>query len=227
MRGDLDKVTGTAVIIDSSPLRVQLYRPLLAQRGIDVVAVSPSLGRAADLAEVSDCDLLVVDAGEQADSGSLYRLLRRAHRRCPNVASVVLIDEADRAAVEAAVAAGACATLDRSADMRRVTRLTADAFAAFRAETLRAGIGSAAQARLTRREIEILRLVAEGRSNRQVGQLLWVTDQTVKFHLANAYRKLGVRNRYEASRWAIGRGLVKEQSVPVGADQLQPAGSGA
>lgn len=227
MRGEINKVTGTAVIIDSSALRVQLYRPLLAQRGIDVVAVSPSLARAADLAEVSDCDLLVVDAGEQADSGSLYRLLRRAHRRCPNIASVVLVDESDRAVVEAAVAAGACATLDRSADMRRVARLTADAFAACRAESVRAGLGSAGRARLTRREIEILRLVAEGRSNRQVGQLLWVTDQTVKFHLANAYRKLGVRNRFEASQWAITRGLVKEQSVPVDAQRLRPAGSRA
>ena len=47
--------------------------------------------------------------------------------------------------------------------------------------------------KLTRRELEILRLVSEGRSNRQVGEVLWVTDQTVKFHLANVYRKLGVR----------------------------------
>jgi DNA-binding NarL/FixJ family response regulator len=219
--------TGTAVIIDPSPLRTQLYKPLLAQKGIDVVAVSPSLARAADLAEVSECDLLVVDAGEQADSGSLYRLLRRAHRRCPNVTSVVLVDETEHAIVEAAVAAGACATIDRSSDMRRVVYLATEHFVASRAESVQAGLG-AARARLTRREIEILRLVAEGRSNRQVGQLLWVTDQTVKFHLANAYRKLGVRNRFEASQWAITRGLVKdEQSVPTTVERLRPAGSRA
>jgi DNA-binding CsgD family transcriptional regulator len=55
---------------------------------------------------------------------------------------------------------------------------------------------------LTSRETEILRLVAEGRPNRQVAKILWVTEQTIKFHLANIYRKLGVRNRIEASRWA-------------------------
>jgi len=82
-----------------------------------------------------------------------------------------------------------------------------------------------ARTRLTRREIEILRLVAEGRSNREVGQLLWVTDQTVKFHLANAYRKLGVRNRFEASQWAITRGLVKAEHAPLGGQRLRPAGS--
>jgi DNA-binding NarL/FixJ family response regulator len=41
-----------------------------------------------------------------------------------------------------------------------------------------------------------------------VAKLLWVTDQTVKFHLANTYRKLGVRNRTEASEWAAEHGLV-------------------
>lgn len=47
-------------------------------------------------------------------------------------------------------------------------------------------------ARLTRRELEILRLVAEGLSNAQLASRLWVTEQTVKFHLSNVYRKLGV-----------------------------------
>ncbi len=225
---EFSEITATAVIIDPSPLRTQGYRPLLAQQGIDVVAVSPSLARAADLAEVSDCDLLVVDAGEQADSGSLYRLLRRAHRRCPKVTSVVLgVEETEHAIVEAAVAAGACATIDRSGDMRRVVYLAAEHFAESRAESAADGLGSA-RARLTRREIEILGLVAEGRSNRQVGQLLWVTDQTVKFHLANAYRKLGVRERFEASQWAITRGLVKDrQSLPTSVERLRPAGSRA
>jgi DNA-binding CsgD family transcriptional regulator len=53
----------------------------------------------------------------------------------------------------------------------------------------------------TPRELEILGLVADGRSNRDVAKILWVTDQTIKYHLANAYRKLGVRNRIEASQW--------------------------
>ena len=43
---------------------------------------------------------------------------------------------------------------------------------------------------------------------------LWVTDQTVKFHLANTYRKLGVRNRFEASQWALARGLVRGVAAP-------------
>jgi DNA-binding NarL/FixJ family response regulator len=66
---------------------------------------------------------------------------------------------------------------------------------------------------LTRREREILTLVAEGHSNAQLAKMLWVTEQTVKFHLSNIYRKLDVSNRTEASRWAQLHGLL-------------PAGSG-
>ena len=62
---------------------------------------------------------------------------------------------------------------------------------------------------LTRRELEILQLVAEGHSNAQLARMLWVTEQTVKFHLSNVYRKLGVSNRTEASRYAMRRGLLR------------------
>jgi DNA-binding NarL/FixJ family response regulator len=55
---------------------------------------------------------------------------------------------------------------------------------------------------LTLREKEILGLVAEGNTNGQIARLLWVTEQTVKFHLSNTYRKLGVANRTEASHYA-------------------------
>ena len=95
MRGEFNKAA-TAVVVDSSPLRLQLYKPLLAQWQVDVVAVSPTAERAADLAEVSACELLVVDAGESPDSRTLYRLLRRAHKRCPELISVVLVEDAEQ-----------------------------------------------------------------------------------------------------------------------------------
>jgi DNA-binding NarL/FixJ family response regulator len=55
---------------------------------------------------------------------------------------------------------------------------------------------------LTDRELEILCLVAQGFTNGRIARELWVTEQTVKFHLSNTYRKLGVANRTEASRYA-------------------------
>lgn len=61
---------------------------------------------------------------------------------------------------------------------------------------------------LTNRELAILKLVAEGLSNLDIASKLFVTEQTVKFHLSNIYRKLGVGNRTEATRYAYKNGLI-------------------
>jgi DNA-binding NarL/FixJ family response regulator len=68
---------------------------------------------------------------------------------------------------------------------------------------------------LTRREVEILSLAAKGMSNASMARKLWVTEQTVKFHLSNIYRKLGVANRTEAARWALERGVLVASSDEV------------
>jgi DNA-binding NarL/FixJ family response regulator len=67
---------------------------------------------------------------------------------------------------------------------------------------------AAADCPLTLREKEILGFVAEGATNGQIARTLWVTEQTVKFHLSNTYRKLGVANRTEASHYAHVHNLV-------------------
>ena len=62
---------------------------------------------------------------------------------------------------------------------------------------------------MTARELEILRLVAAGALERRIARELCVTEQTVKFHLSNVYRKLGVANRTEASHYAHVHGLLE------------------
>ena len=61
---------------------------------------------------------------------------------------------------------------------------------------------------LTSREIQVLELLAEGRSNKAIGQRLGISDQTVKFHVAAISGKLGAVNRTDAVRRAIRRGIV-------------------
>src|SRR5207244_9853215 len=68
---------------------------------------------------------------------------------------------------------------------------------------------------LTPRELEILRSVAAGASNGEIAKELWVTEPTVKFHLCNIYRKLGVSNRTEASHYAHTNRLLEIQSQRV------------
>jgi DNA-binding NarL/FixJ family response regulator len=62
---------------------------------------------------------------------------------------------------------------------------------------------------LTARELEILRLVSGGTTNGEIARKLWVTEQTVKFHLSNTYRKLGVANRTEAAHHAHVNGFLE------------------
>ena len=60
---------------------------------------------------------------------------------------------------------------------------------------------------LTRREREVLALVADGRSNRQIGEALYISDRTVARHLTNIFHKIGVTSRTQAARYAIDRGM--------------------
>ncbi len=62
---------------------------------------------------------------------------------------------------------------------------------------------------LTPRELEVLRLVAEGLSNREAATRLFVTERTVKFHVSSLLHKLGAGNRTEAVRVAVRRGLIQ------------------
>jgi DNA-binding NarL/FixJ family response regulator len=70
----------------------------------------------------------------------------------------------------------------------------------------------AGSAGLTKRETAILKAVARGLTNQAIGREFWVSEQTVKFHLRNIFRKLEVGSRTEAARYAFEHGLV-ESSV--------------
>jgi DNA-binding NarL/FixJ family response regulator len=72
---------------------------------------------------------------------------------------------------------------------------------------------------LTERELEVLQLVAAGATNGEIARKLWITQQTVKFHVSNIYRKLDVANRTEACHYAHVNGLI----VPAEAEGLRLA----
>jgi DNA-binding NarL/FixJ family response regulator len=75
------------------------------------------------------------------------------------------------------------------------------------------GERAAREAGLTERELVIVRAVARGLSNEAISKELWVAEQTVKFHLTNIYRKLGVANRTEAARYAFEHGLADHDAA--------------
>ena len=68
---------------------------------------------------------------------------------------------------------------------------------------------------LSQREVEILRLVLAGQTNKAIAAELWITQKTVEFHLDHIYTKIGVRTRLMAGIWALQHGIeVKTREFP-------------
>ena len=89
-------------------------------------------------------------------------------------------------------------------------------FAGTRARSDVATLLATEDSSLTERELEILGLVAAGATNREIGKELWIAQPTVKFHVSNIYRKLGVSNRTKACHYAHVSGILPPKvSAPV------------
>jgi DNA-binding NarL/FixJ family response regulator len=218
-------VERTAVLLDPYPLWLDAVQHVLAKHGMKIV------GRTSD----PDAALALVEEFRPAvfvaePAGGGIRCLRLACARVPELKAIALAASDDSSQVQAAFEAGAAAYVVKTAHSDDVGVAIRQAFApslflpdapagaALDAPAARVEAHPAA-ASLTKREREILRLVAEGHSNSQLARMLWVTEQTVKFHLSNIYRKLDVANRTEASRWAQLHGLLSstDESVAAGA----------
>ncbi|MGH2915788.1 MAG: response regulator [Solirubrobacteraceae bacterium] len=133
--------------------------------------------------------------------------------RWPQTKAIVLSACDDRPTIDAALNAGASAYVLKSAmtvDIAAVLRQAASG-AVFHAPTAapaRAGAGDApVLPRLTDRERSILAAVASGLTTSAISRDLWISEHTIKFHLTNIYRKLGVGNRAGAVRWALENGI--------------------
>ena len=159
----------------------------------------------------SGADMVVMDETEVRRT--LLERIAELHDAVPATKLVLLTRTMDRAALDEAFRAGIDAAISRDIDPASLGILVRQiglgavfhSFARSVAAELRADPRADL---LTAREWEILRLVAHGNSNSRVAATLWVTEQTVKFHLSNIYRKLGVANRTEASHWAHTHGLL-------------------
>jgi len=200
----------TAVVLDPHPLWIEALEEVLARVDVAVVGKTTSSAAAVELVAEHAADLLVADVEDDPDGLDFLRLARE---RCPSVKVIVLSAADDQDRIARAFAAGAAAYVVKTAQPEDVCAAVRQAFehsVYFAGAAVAAPPAPAedATAVLTRRELEILQLVAEGHSNAQVGRMLWVTEQTVKFHLSNVYRKLDVSNRTEASRWAQVRNLL-------------------
>jgi two-component system response regulator DevR len=216
-------VSGTpqqsGVICDSHPMWLDAVEQVLRRIAIHVIGKTTSTSEALSMVKEHTPDVLITELESGPGDLSGLVLIERARAATPSVRSIVLSMHADSQVIDAALAAGASAYVVKTAHPEDLASAVRQAFSHSVYLAGRPAVATAVAAEkprlaespgLTRRELEILRLVAEGHSNSQLARMLWVTEQTVKFHLSNIYRKLDVANRTEASRWAQLNGLLQD-----------------
>lgn len=208
----------TAVLLDRQPLWLEAVERVLGRIEFAVAGKATSPTVALELVENHQPDVVVSGIGMAPGEMNGIDFVRKARERVPNLRAVVLSSHTEPEWIDRALEAGAIAYVVKSAhpdDLSSAIRQVFEHsvyFADARPLARAAPPLSDEVAELTLRERQILRLVAEGHSNAKLAKMLWVTEQTVKFHLSNVYRKLNVANRTEAARWAQRNGLLTEDS---------------
>jgi DNA-binding NarL/FixJ family response regulator len=195
-----------------SGLRLLLER----EPDLEVVAEASDGAEARDLAIRERPDLAILDVKMPKLTG--LQATREIREQAPDVAVLILSMHDDERYLFEALKAGASGyVLKRQADedlldaVRSVERgepfLTPDAQRALIKDVLERGLEDTDE--LTPREQEVVKLVAEAHTNREIAEILHVAEKTVESHRANAMRKLGMRDRVELVRYAVRRGLIE------------------
>jgi two-component system, NarL family, response regulator DevR len=205
----------TTVLLDRNPTWLHVVEQVLSRLGIDVVGKTKFPEQALALIAERKPDLLIAEVETDDSEIDGLACLRGASERVPELRTIVCSTSAEPEHVASAFRAGASAYVHKRThpdDVAMAIRQLFEHSIHFATD----GVGPAParenQPPLSRRELEVLRLVAAGRSSADIASTLWITRQTVKFHLANIYRKLGVSNRTAAARRAHIHGLLVEPS---------------
>ncbi len=207
----------TALVVDDHPLVRESMVNRLRSLGASDVIEAASIAEARARARSGPRDLAVLDLGLPDGSGiELVQLLRAAGWQ-----RVVVLSAADDPySVRAAFVAGAQGYLLKSASPVVVTDgvrqvlgggVYADpSVASLLAAGLRGSApGESGLSDLSGREVEVLRLVADGKSNKEIGETLGLSALTVKSHLARIARKLGTGDRAEMVALAMRAGVIR------------------
>ncbi len=189
-----------------------IRRALEAGENIEVVGEACSGEEMLALVERRRPDLVLLDLHMPGLDG--LDCIAELRRSWQDVKTVVISASDDRASIDSALLAGASAYILKSVsavDIPSVLRqvATGSVYHVPSAPCSRNGEQpTAGRSVLTPREITILTALASGGTTKMINRDLWLSEHTVKFHLTNIYRKLGVSNRSTAVRYAFENGFV-------------------
>ncbi len=202
---------------DHRILREGLRRSLEAQ-GVDVVGEAADGDEAVELAEELHPEVVLMDVTMPVLDG--VEATRRIRQRLPEVRVVMLTMHADEATMARAIRVGAdgylvkdCSSEEIADTVRLVaageTAVSRQVAVSMLAEVQAMPAGGAAEEIVSKREEEVLQLIADGCSSAEVAERLFISQKTVKNHLASIYHKLDARDRTQAVLRAVRMGIVR------------------
>lgn len=212
----------SVVIVDDAELFREALRAAFAQEGFDVKAVAADAMKGIDITREHQPDLVMLDLLMPGMSG--LEVVATIIKASPRTKVVLLTSSESAEDLLAAVKAGASGYLTKDTPLPRLVAAMHDVieggaavspamggklFAALRDLLRHSGTMSARVPELTGRELEILGLVGNGKTSREIAEELFISENTVRNHVRNVLDKLGLRSRFEAVNWAQREGLIE------------------
>jgi DNA-binding NarL/FixJ family response regulator len=219
-----DAASLRVLIADDHPVYRMGLRDLLAREGFSVVGETDSGDKALELAHELKPDVVIMDVKLPVVDG--IEAARRIKDELPDTRVVMVTGfEADHTLVQA-IEAGAGAFVTKGEETEalvRAVRETAEGKAFLPPSIAKRVMGIIAEAggargtrampynngALTEREVNVLRLLAAGKRNREIAALLGISERTVGNHIQHIYAKLRVKDRPQAIMYAIRKGIIK------------------
>lgn len=198
------------IVDDHHVVRMGLQTMLKRERDIAVVGTAASASEALRLLKDLEVDVLLTDLRMPEMTGDA--MLMELKKLKPNLKAAVLTNYHSDEEVFTAMKAGAMGYILKSATMEQILEAIRTIHAGER--WIPAHVGKqlaerASRLHLSARETEILRLVAKGMRNREIGEVLCISENTVRNHMLNLLEKLGTTNRTEAIGIAVQQGLIR------------------
>lgn len=204
------------IVDDHELIRDGLRRAFDRSAGVEVVGEAATVAGAMELSAALRPDVVIMDVN--LSDGSGIEATRELRRRHPVLGIVVLTMYSGDRQLFGALEAGASAFVSKDApagDVVTAARHAATSPTAFTAVDLAAAMRrrlTPSGPQLSRREREVLELIAEGLAVAQIGRRLFISESTAKTHISKLYEKLGASNRAQALMSSMRLGLIGANS---------------
>jgi two-component system nitrate/nitrite response regulator NarL len=209
------------VLVDDHDLFRTGLRSLLEEQGLRVEAEAADGDAAIRVSAELAPDVVVMDLNMPGLSG--VETARQITEQSPLTRIVVLTISDDDVDIMSAVMAGACGYLLKDSSIEELVagirasaagealispRIASKVLHLLRSQSPATGAANTNRAELSERELQVLRLIANGKDNADIASELFISPKTVKNHISNILMKLQIENRIQAAVYAVRSGIV-------------------